>query len=65
LGDATIDSSTISSPTEKEEILQLAAEKEIKPRVELRPLKKANQTIQDMEAGNARYRYILGNEEHI
>lgn len=46
-------------------MLQLAAEKETKPRVKLRPLKKANQTIQDMEAGNARYRYILVNEEHI
>jgi D-arabinose 1-dehydrogenase-like Zn-dependent alcohol dehydrogenase len=43
-------------------MLQLAAEKNVKPRVEVRPMKDANQVIVDMEEGKARYRYVLANE---
>lgn len=43
-------------------MLQLAADKKIKAWIEERPLKEANQAIIDMEKGNARYRYVLVNE---
>jgi alcohol dehydrogenase (NADP+) len=43
-------------------MLQLAADKKIKPWIEERPLKDANQAILDLEEGKARYRYVLVNE---
>jgi alcohol dehydrogenase (NADP+) len=57
--------SAIGSPEEIREMLQLAAERKIKPWVETRPLKDANQAVQDLEAGKARYRYVLVNEKHV
>ena len=45
-------------------MLELAAEKNIKPWVQTRPMADANQAVQDMEAGKARYRYVLVNEKH-
>ncbi|CAI4219655.1 unnamed protein product [Parascedosporium putredinis] len=56
--------SLIGSPQEIQEMLDFAAEKQVKPWVELRPLKEANQAVIDMEAGKARYRYVLVNEKH-
>lgn len=53
-----------SASTEIPEMLQLAADKKIKPWVQTRPLKEANQVVQDMEAGKARYRYVLVNENY-
>jgi D-arabinose 1-dehydrogenase-like Zn-dependent alcohol dehydrogenase len=41
--------------------LELAAEKKIKPWIQKRPMKDANSAIVDMEAGKARYRYVLEN----
>ncbi|KZF26660.1 GroES-like protein [Xylona heveae TC161] len=55
--------SLIGSPSELREMLALAAQKQIKPWVEQRPMKDANQAILDMEAGKAKYRYVLVNEE--
>lgn len=55
-------SATGSPSTEIPEMLQLAADKKIKPWVQLRPLKEANQVVVDMEEGKARYRYVLVNE---
>lgn len=55
--------SMIGSPDEIREMLELAAAKNIKPWVEERPMKDANKAIQDMDAGNARYRYVLVNEQ--
>lgn len=52
-----------STSTEIPEMLQLAADKKIKPWVQARSLKEANQVVQDMEAGKARYRYVLVNEK--
>lgn len=46
-------------------MLQLAVDKNIKPWVETRPLKDANQAIVDLEAGKPRYRYVLVNEKHV
>ncbi|POS74584.1 NADP-dependent alcohol dehydrogenase [Diaporthe helianthi] len=57
-----IGGSGIGSPSEISEMLQLAADKKIKPWVQARPLKEANQTIIDMEEGKARFRYVLVNE---
>ncbi|KAF7561075.1 hypothetical protein G7046_g3083 [Stylonectria norvegica] len=56
--------SAIGSPDQINEMLQLAADKKIKPWVELRPLSDANKTVVDMTAGKARYRYVLVNEKH-
>ncbi|KAF1959147.1 alcohol dehydrogenase-like protein [Byssothecium circinans] len=58
-----IGGSQIWSPREIEEMLKFAAEKNIKPWIQTRPMKDANQSIVDMEGGKARYRYVLVNEE--
>lgn len=55
--------SCVGSPsTDIPEMLKLAADKKIKPWIQERPLKDANQVIVDMEDGKARYRYVLVNE---
>jgi alcohol dehydrogenase (NADP+) len=58
-GGIKIGGSAIGSPREIEEMLQFAVDKKIKPWIEKRPMKDANQAIIDMQAGNARYRYVL------
>lgn len=60
-----IGGSLIGSPGEIREMLQLAADKQIKPWVETRPFSDANQAVVDMDAGKARYRYVLVNEKHV
>ncbi|CRK18658.1 Methylthioribulose-1-phosphate dehydratase [Verticillium dahliae VDG1] len=59
-----IGGSGIGSPSDIAEMLQLAADKKIESWVETRPLKEANQAILDMDAGKARFRYVLVNEKH-
>ncbi|KAI1084486.1 NADP-dependent alcohol dehydrogenase C [Whalleya microplaca] len=54
--------SLIGPPWEINEMLQLAADKKIKPWVQERPLKDANQAVVDMDNGKARYRYVLVND---
>lgn len=54
--------SLIGSPDEIREMLDLAAAKKVKPWIQERPMKEANQAIQDMDKGSARYRYVLVNE---
>lgn len=56
--------SIIGSPAEIRDMLDLVAEKGIKAWTETRPLKDANQAVQDMVANKARYRYVLVNEAH-
>ena len=56
--------SMIGSPSEIREMLDLVAKKDIKPWINLRPLKDANEVIKDMNANKARYRYVLVNEAH-
>jgi len=63
MGGIKVGGSAIGAPHEIEEMLQLAADQKIKPWVEVRSMKDANQAIVDMEAGKARYRYVLANEE--
>ncbi|KAG9557747.1 hypothetical protein KCU71_g10676, partial [Aureobasidium melanogenum] len=53
--------SLIGTPQEIEEMLQLAADKGIKPWIEVRPMKEANQAIIDFEEGLPRYRFVLEN----
>lgn len=53
--------SLIGSPKEIEEMLQLAADKKVAAWIQERPMKDANQVIQDFEAGKPRYRYCLVN----
>ncbi|EAU32162.1 conserved hypothetical protein [Aspergillus terreus NIH2624] len=55
--------SLIGSPSEIREMLELAAEKKVHPWIEEVPMKEANKAIQDMDAGKARYRYVLTNEQ--
>lgn len=51
----------IGSRAEIEEMLELAVEKNVRAWVQPRPMKDANQAIQDMDAGKARFRYCLVN----
>lgn len=53
--------SAIGSPAEISEMLELTAEKGIKPWIQERPMKDANQAVIDMVDGKARYRYVLAN----
>lgn len=62
MGGIKVGGSLIGAPWEIEEMLKLAADHKIKPWVEKRPMKEANQTVIDMDAGKARYRYVLVNE---
>lgn len=48
-----------------EEMLHFAVDHNMKPMVQMRSLSEANQVIQDIEAGKARYRYVLVNENHL
>ncbi|RSL73941.1 hypothetical protein CEP51_011704 [Fusarium floridanum] len=63
-GGFKVGGSAIGSPRDIEEMLQLAVDKKVKPWVEKRSLKDANQAVKDMEAGKARYRYVLVNEKY-
>ncbi|KAE8146108.1 GroES-like protein [Aspergillus avenaceus] len=53
--------SLMGGPAEIREMLELAARKNVRSWVEEVPMKNANQAIQDMDAGKARYRYVLVN----
>ncbi|KAF4414738.1 NADP-dependent alcohol dehydrogenase 6 [Fusarium acutatum] len=53
--------SGIGAPGEIREMLQLVADKKVKPWVEIRPMSEANQAIVDFEAGKPRFRYVLVN----
>lgn len=61
-GRKSVTGSSIGSPNEIRDMFQLAADKQIKPWVEKRPMKDANQTLLDLEAGKPRFRYVLVNE---
>ena len=46
------------------EMLDVTVKKGVKPWIQKRPMKDANQTMIDMVDGKARYRYVLVNEAH-
>jgi alcohol dehydrogenase (NADP+) len=56
-----IGGSLIGSPAEIREMLQLAADKNIHPWINERPMEDANKTIVDFEKGVPRYRFVLKN----
>ncbi|EME81247.1 uncharacterized protein MYCFIDRAFT_64526 [Pseudocercospora fijiensis CIRAD86] len=56
--------SGIGPPDEIEEMLKFAADARIKPWIQERPMDEANKVVVDMEAGKARYRYVLVNKKH-
>lgn len=56
-------STQTASPDEMREMLQLAADKELKSWVEERPMREANEVLNDLQAGKPRFRYVLVNEE--
>ncbi|KAF2464987.1 alcohol dehydrogenase-like protein [Lindgomyces ingoldianus] len=58
-----IGGSQIGSPREIEEMLRFAADKKVKPWVQQRRMGDVNQAVVDMEAGKARYRYVLVNDD--
>jgi len=53
--------SMVGTPEDISEMLQLAADKGVKPWIQERLMSEANQTLVDMEQGKARYRYVLAN----
>ncbi|KAL8713219.1 MAG: hypothetical protein Q9220_002740 [cf. Caloplaca sp. 1 TL-2023] len=57
--------SAIGSPAEIREMLDLTVKKNVKPWINARPMKDANQVVKDMGEGKARYRYVLVNEAHV
>ncbi|KZF19134.1 NAD(P)-binding protein [Xylona heveae TC161] len=55
--------SLIGPPSVIREMLELAVEKRVRPIVQERRMKDANQALLDMQNGLARYRYVLVNED--
>jgi alcohol dehydrogenase (NADP+) len=65
MGRIKLGGSCIGSPNDIRGMLQLAADKKIKPWIEEQSMKDANKAIVDMDSGKARYRYVLVNEQHL
>lgn len=57
--------SAIGGSHDINEMLELAAKQNIKSWVQTRPLTEANQAVLDMDAGKARFRYVLVNEKNL
>lgn len=56
---AKLRGSHVGSKVEALRMLQLAADKGLKPWVELLPMKEASKAVQGVREGKARYRYVL------
>lgn len=56
--------SAIGPPAEIREMLDLTVKKNVKPWINARPLKEADQAVVDMTANKARYLSVLVNEPH-
>ncbi|KAE8351865.1 chaperonin 10-like protein [Aspergillus coremiiformis] len=59
---AKVTGSNIGSPEDIRSMLQLAADKRVLPWIQTRPMEDVNAAVADMDAGKARYRYVLVNE---
>ncbi|OOF91013.1 hypothetical protein ASPCADRAFT_178086 [Aspergillus carbonarius ITEM 5010] len=57
----TVTGSNVGSRDDVREMLRVAAEKGVVPWVERRPMEEVNGALRDMEAGRARFRYVLEN----
>ncbi|EAA61945.1 hypothetical protein AN9112.2 [Aspergillus nidulans FGSC A4] len=53
--------SSIGSPEDIRQMLNLAAEKGVRPWVQTRPMEEVNLALQEMHEGKARYRFVLEN----
>ncbi|KAF4825424.1 putative formaldehyde dehydrogenase AdhA [Colletotrichum siamense] len=53
--------SIIGSPQDIRDMFKLAAEKGVKPWIETRPMKEANEAVRDQVKGLPRFRYVLTN----
>ncbi|KAL1622637.1 hypothetical protein SLS56_008618 [Neofusicoccum ribis] len=62
LKEIKIGGSMIGAPHEIEEMLQLVAQKGLKPWIQEHPMKEANKAIVEFEEGKPRYRFVLVNE---
>lgn len=62
---AKIGGSAIGAPADIQKMLDFAAEHKVHSWIQERPMSDANQTVVDMEAGKARYRYVLVNEKNL
>ncbi|KAL0136471.1 chaperonin 10-like protein [Mucor lusitanicus] len=54
-----IHGSAIGSPAEIQEMLDFAAEHNVKPWIEVRPMKDINNILEDFRAGKPRFRYVM------
>lgn len=61
----SITGSLIGSPQEIKDMLKLFAEKGVHTWNVNVPMSEANKAVADMDAGKARYRYVLVNEKHL
>lgn len=61
-GRTNFEGSVIGSPQDLKDMLEFVSEKKIKGLIQERPMKDANKAVVDLEAGKARYRYVLVNE---
>lgn len=61
-GRAKFEGSMVGSPQDLRDMLEFVTEKKIRGLVQERSMKDANRAILDLEAGKARYRYVLVNE---
>eukprot|EP00026_Physarum_polycephalum_P010765 Phypoly_transcript_10944.p1 GENE.Phypoly_transcript_10944~~Phypoly_transcript_10944.p1 ORF type:complete len:358 (-),score=62.91 Phypoly_transcript_10944:95-1168(-) len=62
---ASVAGSAIGGTVDINEMLQLASSRNIHSWIQMRPMKDANQVILDMDAGKARYRYVLVNDHSM
>lgn len=53
--------SAIGSPEELRDMLEFVAKHKVSGMIQERPMKDASQAVVDLEAGKARYRYVLVN----
>ncbi|KAG8767432.1 NADP-dependent alcohol dehydrogenase [Ceratobasidium sp. 428] len=56
---ACLEGSSIGSKKEAIQMLELAAEKNIEPMIELFPMSKVKEAVEGMKAGKPRYRYVV------
>ncbi|WWC86964.1 uncharacterized protein L201_001845 [Kwoniella dendrophila CBS 6074] len=63
-GNLHVGGSLIASPQQLKDMLQLCADKNVKSWIQRWSMDKINEAIPSMIAGNARYRYVLVNEQN-
>ncbi|WVR04587.1 hypothetical protein IAU60_001595 [Kwoniella sp. DSM 27419] len=64
MGGVHVGGSAIASPQTLKDMFQLVKEKQVHPWIKKWPLSKVNEAVPSMVAGEARYRYVLVNEDN-